>query len=131
MGIGDGKNKFGLMHHLDFFNSIILCNKGNLILQYIETIFDFKTLTLNTSDPEFLTNELRSLVKSEYENNIKCLYLNSLLESLKFNRITNLNLNLTILSPQCILSHIGANFLISLTERFCDKYHCHSRSAYL
>ena len=90
------KNKFGLMHHFDFFNSIILCNKGNLILQYIESIFDFKTLTLNTSDPEFLTNELRSLVKAEYQNNIKSLYLNSLLESLKFSRLSDLNLNYAI-----------------------------------
>ena len=90
------KNKFGLMHHFDFFNSIILCNKGNLILQYIELIFDFKTLTLNTSDPDYLTNELRSLVKAEYENNIKCLYLNSLLESLKFTRLSDLNLNYAI-----------------------------------
>jgi len=90
------KNKFGLMHYFDFFNSIILCNKGNLILQYIETIFDFKTLSLNTSDPEFLTNELRSIVRAEYENNVKCLYLNSLLESLKFNRLTDLNLNYAI-----------------------------------
>ena len=90
------KNKFGLMHHFDFFNSIILCNKGNLILQYIESIFDFKTLTLNTSDPEFLTNELRTLVKHEYENNIKCLYLNNLLESLKFIRLSDLNLNYAI-----------------------------------
>ena len=90
------KNKFGLMHHFDFFNSIILCNKGNLILQYIESIFDFKTLTLNTSDPEFLTNELRSLVKAEYENNVKSLYLNSLLESLKFIRLSDLNLNYAI-----------------------------------
>ena len=90
------KNKFGLMHYFDFFNSIILCNKGNLILQYIETIFDFKTLSLNTSDPEFLTNELRSIVRAEYENNVKCLYLNSLLESLKFSRLTDLNLNYAI-----------------------------------
>ena len=90
------KNKFGLMHHFDFFNSIILCNKGNLILQYIESIFDFKTLTLNTSDPEFLTNELRALVKSEYENNVKSLYLNNLLESLKFSRLSALNLNYAI-----------------------------------
>ena len=90
------KNKFGLMHHFDFFNSIILCNKGNLILQYIESIFDFKTLTLNTSDPDFLTNELRSLVKLEYENNVKSLYLNSLLESLKFKRLSDLNLNYAI-----------------------------------
>ena len=90
------KNKFGLMHHFDFFNSIILCKKGNLILQYIESIFDFKTLTLNTSDPEFLTNELRSLIKADYENNIKSLYLNDLLESLKFKRISELNLNYTV-----------------------------------
>ena len=90
------KNKFGLMHHFDFFNSIILCKKGNLILQYIESIFDFKTLTLNTSDPEFLTNELRALVKADYENNIKSLYLNDLLESLKFKRISELNLNYAI-----------------------------------
>ena len=90
------KNKFGLMHHFDFFNSIILCNKGNLILQYIESIFDFKTLTLNTSDPEYLTNELRSFVKAEYENNVKSLYLNSLLESLKFLRLSDLNLNYAI-----------------------------------
>ena len=90
------KNKFGLMHHFDFFNSIILCNKGNLILQYIESIFDFKTLTLNTSDPDFLTNELRNIVKSEYENNVKSLYLNSLLESIKFSRLSDLNLNYAI-----------------------------------
>ena len=90
------KNKFGLMHHFEFFNSIILCKKGNLILQYIETIFDFKTLTLNTSDPEFLTNELKALVKADYENNIKSLYLNDLLESLKFKRISDLNLNYAI-----------------------------------
>ena len=90
------KNKFGLMHHFDFFNSIIFCKKGNLILQYIEIIFDFKTLTLYRSDPDFLTNELRALVKSDYENNIKSLYLNSLLESLKFKRISDLNLNYAI-----------------------------------
>ena len=90
------KNKFGLMHHFEFFNSIILCNKGNLILQYIESIFDFKTLTLNTSDPEFLTNELRNVVKSEYENNVKSLYLSNLLESLKFSRLSDLNLNYAI-----------------------------------
>ena len=90
------KNKFGLMHFFDFFNSIILCNKGNIILQYIELIFDFKTLTLNTSDPDYLTNELRNLVKSEYENNIKNLYLNNLLESLKFSRLSDLNLNYAI-----------------------------------
>ena len=87
------KNKFGLMHHFDFFNSIILCKRGNLILQYIESIFDFKTLTLNTSDHEFLTNELRTLVKADYKENIKSLYLNNLLESLKFKRISDLNLN--------------------------------------
>ena len=90
------KNKFGLMHHFDFFNSIILCKKGNLILRYIESIFDFKTLTLNTSDHEFLTNELRALVKADYENNIKSLYLSDLLESLKFKRISELNLNYAI-----------------------------------
>ena len=90
------KNKFGLMHHFDFFNSIILCKKGNLILQYIESIFDFKTLTLNSSDHEFLTNELRNLVKADYENNIKSLYLKDLLESLKFKRISELNLNYAI-----------------------------------
>ena len=90
------KNKFGLMHHFEFFNSIILCNKGNLILQYIESIFDFKTLTLNTSDPEFLTNELRNIVKNEYENNVKSLYLSNLLESLKFSRLSDLNLNYAI-----------------------------------
>ena len=90
------KNKFGLMHHFDFFNSIILCKKGNIILQYIETIFDFKTLTLKTSDPEYLTNELKSLVKSDYNNNIKSLYLNDLLESLKFKRISELNLDYAI-----------------------------------
>jgi hypothetical protein len=90
------KNKFGLMHHFEFFNSIILCKKGNLILQYIESIFDFKTLTLNTSDPEFLTNELKILVKADYENNIKSIYLNDLLESLKFKRISDLNLNYAI-----------------------------------
>jgi hypothetical protein len=90
------KNKFGLMHFFDFFNSIILCNKGNIILQYIELIFDFKTLTLNTSDPDYLTNELRNLVKSEYEDNIKNLYLNNLLESLKFSRLSDLNLNYAI-----------------------------------
>ena len=90
------KNKFGLMHHFDFFNSIILCKKGNLILRYIESIFDFKTLTLNSSDHEFLTNELRALVKADYENNIKSLYLNDLLESLKFKRISELNLNYAI-----------------------------------
>ena len=65
-------------------------------MQYIESIFDFKTLTLNTSDPEFLTNELRSLVKADYENNIKSLYLNDLLESLKFKRISELNLNYAV-----------------------------------
>ena len=90
------KNKFGLMHHFDFFNSIILCKKGDLILKYIESIFDFKTLTLNSSDHEFLTNELRALVKADYEKNIKSLYLNDLLESLKFKRITELNLNYAI-----------------------------------
>ena len=90
------KNKFGLMHHFDFFNSIILCKKGNMILQYIESIFDFKTLTLNSSDHEFLTNELRNLVKADYENNIKSLYLKDLLESLKFKRISELNLNYAI-----------------------------------
>ena len=90
------KNKFGLMHHFDFFNSIILCKKGNLILQYIESIFDFKTLTLNSSDHEFLTNELRNLIKADYENNIKSLYLKDLLESLKFKRISELNLNYAI-----------------------------------
>jgi len=102
------KNKFGLMHYFDFFNSIILCNKGNLILQYIETIFDFKTLTLNTSDPEFLTNELRSIVRAEYENNVKCLYLNSLLESLKFNRLIDLNLNYAI-------NNLELNFQLAYT----------------
>jgi hypothetical protein len=102
------KNKFGLMHYFDFFNSIILCNKGNLILQYIETIFDFKTLSLNTSDPEFLTNELRSIVRAEYENNVKCLYLNSLLESLKFSRLTDLNLNYAI-------NNLELNFQLAYT----------------
>ena len=90
------KNKFGLMHHFDFFNSIILCRKGDLILKYIESIFDFKTLTLNSSDHEFLTNELKALVKADYEKNIKSLYLNDLLESLKFKRISELNLNYAI-----------------------------------
>ena len=104
------KNKFGLMHHFDFFNSIILCKKGNLILQYIETIFDFKTLTLNTSDPEFLTNELRSLVKADYENNIKSLYLNNLLESLKFKRISELNLNYAI-------NNLELNFKLEYTAK--------------
>jgi hypothetical protein len=104
------KNKYGLMHHFDFFNSIILCNKGNLVLKYIESIFDFQTLTLKTSNPEFLTNELRSLVKSEYENNVKCLYLNNLLETLKFKRITNLNVNYAI-------NNFELNFLLTYSAQ--------------
>lgn len=72
------KNKFDLLNYLKICKEIFFCNSGDIILNYIENVFDYRTLCLKNNSTEFLTNNLiNEIMKKfpQYEKIINCISL--------------------------------------------------------
>lgn len=93
------KNKFHLLSYFDLFNQIFLCNRGDLNLHFIESIFDFRTLSLNKNDTEYLSYQIKQVIKKNYSlinSNYDSKIIESFLSSFYLTKISQLNLNFSI-----------------------------------
>ena len=107
------KNKFHILSYFTLFNNIFLCGRGDINLQFIENIFDFRTLSLKSNDTEYITLQLKQLIYKNYSNsfnnnnnntftyetlplNENEIILKSFIDSFVFKKISQLNLNFSI-----------------------------------
>lgn len=93
------KNKFHLLSYFDLFNQIFLCNRGDLNLHFIESIFDFRTLSLNKNDTEYLSYQIKQVIEKNYSlinSNFDSKIIESFLSSFYLSKISQLNLNFSI-----------------------------------
>ena len=95
------KNKFYLNKYLNFFHDILLCYSGDLILRFVESVFDFRTLSFKSNSTIFLTNQLKSEIEKKYDFSFK-----KIIDSFNLNKLSKLNLNFS-------LSNLELSFQIS------------------
>ena len=62
------KNKFNLLNYFKYFNEIILGKSGNLLLNYIENIFEYKILSFKNNSTEFLTINLKNEILKTFND---------------------------------------------------------------
>lgn len=88
------KNKYHLLVYFDFFKEILLCHSGDLILKYIESIFDFRTLSFSSNDCNYLSSHLQAEITHKYSNRFPE-YV-ELAKRINFSRTSQMNLNFSI-----------------------------------
>ena len=62
------KNKYNLLNYFKYFNEIFLGKSGNLLLNYIENIFEYKILSFKNNSTEFLTINLKNEILKTFND---------------------------------------------------------------
>ena len=97
------KNKFFLPKYLNFFHDILLCYSGDLILRFVESVFDFRTLSFKSNSTIFLTNQLKTEIEKKYFFDLS---YNKILDCFNLDKLSKLNLTFS-------LSNLELSFQIS------------------
>ena len=87
------KNKFFLPKYLNFFHNILLCYSGDLILRFVESVFDFRTLSFKSNSTIFLTNQLKSEIEKKYFFDLS---YKKILDYFNLDKLSKLNLTFSL-----------------------------------